>query len=102
MDCRLARFQPNFENALHSRCTVSIVFVSLRSQKNLRADDARFSPNSVALLDGAIVLSRRDGSARWQARFKNGSRWIRVTTKAKNLKDAKEAARELYMDARYA
>ena len=33
--------------------------------------------------------------------FKNGSRWIRVTTKEKNLKDAKEVARELYTDARY-
>jgi hypothetical protein len=62
----------------------------------------KLSPSSVTLLDGAIVLSRRDGSARWQARFKNGSRWIRVTTKEKNLKDAaKEVARELYTDARY-
>jgi integrase len=61
----------------------------------------KLSPDSVTLLDGAIVLSRRDGSARWQARFKNGGRWIRVTTKEKKLKDAKEAARELYVDARY-
>lgn len=54
----------------------------------------KLSPRSVTLLDGAIVLSRRDGSAKWQARFKNGSRWIRVTTKEKNLKYAKEVARE--------
>ena len=47
------------------------------------------------------MLSRRDGSAKWQARFKNGSRWIRVTTKEKDLKEAKEIARELYTDARY-
>ena len=61
----------------------------------------KLSPRSVTLLDGAIVLSRRNGSAKWQARFKNGSRWIRVTTKTKDLDEAKEAARELYMDARY-
>ena len=61
----------------------------------------QLSPRSITLLDGAIVLSRRDGSAKWQARFKNGSRWIRVTTKTKDLDEAKEAARELYMDARY-
>ena len=61
----------------------------------------KLSPRSVTLLDGAIVLSRRDGSAKWQARFKNGSRWICVTTKEKNLKYAKEVAREVYTDARY-
>jgi integrase len=61
----------------------------------------KLSPDSVTLLDGAIVMSRRDGSAKWQARFKNGSRWIRVTTKEKDLKEAKEIARELYTDARY-
>ena len=61
----------------------------------------KLSPSSVTLLDGAIVLSRGDGSARWQARFKNSSRWIRVTTKEKNLKDAREVARKLYTDARY-
>ena len=61
----------------------------------------KLSPRSVTILDGAIVLSRRNGSAKWQARFKNGSRWIRVSTKTNDLDDAKEAARELYMDARY-
>jgi integrase len=61
----------------------------------------KLSPESVTLLDGVVVLTRRDGSAKWQARFKNGSRWIRVTTKEKDLKEAKEIARELYTDARY-
>jgi integrase len=61
----------------------------------------KLSPDSLTLLDGAIVLSRRNGSARWQARFKNGSRWIRVTTKVRDLKEAKKAARELYVDAQY-
>ena len=61
----------------------------------------KLSPNSVTLLDGAVVLSRRNGSARWQARFKNGNRWIRATTKEKNLNDAKRSAREIYLDAQY-
>jgi len=55
----------------------------------------KLSPNSVTLLDGAVVLSRRNGSARWPARFKNGNRWIRATTKEKNLNDAKRSAREI-------
>ena len=59
------------------------------------------SPNSVALLDGAIVLTRRTGTAKWQARFKADGRWIRVSTKMKDLEEAKEAAEDLYLDARY-
>jgi hypothetical protein len=88
--------------SLHSRCTVENVFHIGGFREKICPDDMpKLSPSSVALLDGAIVLSRRDGTARWQARFKNGSRWIRVTTKAKDLNDAKEVARELYTDARY-
>ena len=61
----------------------------------------KLSSQSITLLDGAVVLSRRNGSAKWQARFKSGGRWICVTTKTKDLDEAKDAARELYMDARY-
>jgi hypothetical protein len=46
----------------------------------------KLSPQSITLLDGAIVPTRRDGSAKWQARFK-------VTTGTKDLEEAKEAAR---------
>ena len=59
------------------------------------------SPESVTILDGSIVLSRRHESAKWQARFKVENRWIRVMTKEKDLKEAKTAAEELYLDARY-
>ena len=92
-----------FANTLHTRCTILTLFVSSRDRTKFAGKTGmpKLSPRSVTLLDGAIVLSRRDGSAKWQARFKNGSRWIRVTTKKKDLDDAKEAARELYMDARY-
>jgi hypothetical protein len=61
----------------------------------------KLSPNSITLLDGNIILSRRHESLKWQARFKVENRWIRITTKEKNLKEAKTAAEELYLDARY-
>ena len=97
-------FNQTIENALHSRCTVlsCVRIVNTDRKKILRADGC---PNSPLIRWRCSTvqscLSRRDGSAKWQARFKNGSRWIRVTTKEKNLKDAKEVARELYIDARY-
>jgi integrase len=53
------------------------------------------------MLDGAIVLTRRDGTSKWQARFKAGNRWIRITTKEKELKEARTAASDLYVDAHY-
>lgn len=59
------------------------------------------SPNSVVILEGTVVLTQRHGSAKWQARFKAAGRWRRISTKAKELKDAKAAATELYLDARY-
>ncbi|HUI13025.1 MAG TPA: hypothetical protein VL048_06095 [Xanthobacteraceae bacterium] len=53
------------------------------------------------ILDGAVVLTQRNGSAKWQARFKIAGHWHRVSTKAKNLTEAKDAATELYLDAKY-
>jgi len=52
-------------------------------------------------MDGAIVLTQRRGTVRWQARFKIDGRWKRVTTKAKTLAEAKVAAKESYLDATY-
>jgi integrase len=59
------------------------------------------SPNSVTILDGNIVLTRRVGSSKWQARYKIGNRWIRITTGEKDLKEAKEVASDRYLDAKY-
>jgi hypothetical protein len=55
----------------------------------------KLSPNSVTIHDGNVVLTRRDGTSKWPARFKIDGRWIRVTTKEKDLKEAKQVAREL-------
>jgi hypothetical protein len=61
----------------------------------------KLSANFVTILDGAVVLTQRSGTAKWQVRVKIDGRWIRATTKEKGLKEAKEAARELYMETHY-
>ena len=61
----------------------------------------KLSPNSITLLDGNIILSQRNESAKWQARFKVENRWIRITTKENGIKEAMKAAEDLYLDARY-
>ena len=66
-----------------------------------RADMPQLAPTSVTLLDGDIVLTQRSRSSAWQARYKIGDRWVRVTTKQRNLKDAKIAAKELHLDAKF-
>jgi integrase len=59
------------------------------------------SVNSVTILDGAVVLTQRQHSAAWQARFRIGNKWMRVTTKQKELEKAKETARTMYMRAQF-
>lgn len=58
----------------------------------------KLAPNTVTVLDGDVRLFRRPRSRSWQATFKMGGRWIRVTTKCKQLADAKKRARELYLE----
>jgi integrase len=62
---------------------------------------AKLSPNTVTILDGDVRLTRRGGSSAWQAAFKIGDRWVRTTTKFKQLADARERAKELYMEYRF-
>ena len=61
----------------------------------------QLAETSVVILDGAVVLTLRPRSSAWQARFRIGGRWIRVTTKQSDLEKAKEAARVLYGRARF-
>jgi integrase len=61
----------------------------------------KISAETVTLLDGDVRLTRRKNSAAWQAAFKIGDRWVRVTTKARQLADAKETAKTLYMEYRF-
>ena len=61
----------------------------------------QLSANSVQILDGAVVLTQRKRSSVWQARFRIDKKWLRVTTKQKDLEKAKEAARTIYQRARF-
>ena len=61
----------------------------------------QLSEKSVTLLDGAVVLTLRSRSSAWQARFRIGNRWLRVTTKQTELEKAKETARDMYLRARF-
>jgi hypothetical protein len=58
----------------------------------------KLSSETVTLLDGDIRVFKRARSRAWQATFKMDGRWVRVSTKCKQLAEAKEAARELYIE----
>ncbi|CAN1505915.1 XerC Integrase [Methylophilaceae bacterium] len=62
---------------------------------------AQLSVNSVQILDGAVTLTKRDNSAAWQARYKIGSKWIRTTTKQKELARATKTAQDIYLRATF-
>lgn len=58
----------------------------------------KLSPKTVTLLDGDVRLFKRGRSRAWQAAFKIDGRWVRITTKCRQLDDAKKRARELYVE----
>jgi integrase len=58
----------------------------------------KLSPQTVTLLDGDLRLFKRDRSRAWQATFKIDGRWVRISTKHKQLDAAKKRARELYVE----
>jgi hypothetical protein len=60
----------------------------------------KLSASTETLLDGDIRLYQRERSRAWQASFKIHGRWVPVTTDCKRLADAKNRARELYMEHR--
>jgi integrase len=51
------------------------------------------------LMNNELVLYRRERSAIWQCRFKVADIWQRASTKQRDLKLAKKAARELMIEA---
>ena len=56
----------------------------------------------IHILDGLVVLYRRDRSARWQARLKlSDNSWRRVSTGATDSVAAGKAAMKLYYDAEF-
>ena len=61
----------------------------------------KLSPASVTLLDGVVVLYKRSRTRKWQARFKVGNYWKRITTKSNDLENAKDVALEHYMECMF-
>ena len=59
------------------------------------------SPNTHTLLDGEVKVYKRGNSRRWQATFKIGEHWVRISTGKRDLEEAKAVAREAYMDYRF-
>ena len=62
---------------------------------------AQLSVNSVQILDGSVTLTKRNRSSAWQERYKIGNKWIRATTKHKELERATKAAQDIYLRARF-
>ena len=57
---------------------------------------------SIYLRDGAVVLHKRADSTVWQVRFKlYDRRWHAMSTKQHDLEYAKQAACEIYDEARF-
>ena len=58
----------------------------------------KLSSETVTLLDEDIRVFKRPRSRAWQAIFKMDGTQVRVSTKCKQLSEAKEAVRELYIE----
>jgi len=52
-------------------------------------------------MDGEVRLFKRKRSSIWQVVFMMDGRQVRVSTKKRILQDAKDAAREIYLDYRF-
>jgi len=61
----------------------------------------QLSENSVQLLNGKLVLTKRDRSPYWQVRFRIGRKWIRASTKCEDLDEANGVAFELHAEAKF-
>jgi hypothetical protein len=57
----------------------------------------KLNPNTPTLMDGEVRLFKRKRSSVWQVVFMMGGRQVRVSTNKRILKDAKDAAREIYL-----
>ena len=59
------------------------------------------SPNTHVLMDGEVKVYKRGNSKRWQATFKIEDHWIRISTGKTVLEDAKQVARDQYLEYRF-
>ncbi|MDG1459802.1 MAG: hypothetical protein P8Q92_18360 [Pseudoprimorskyibacter sp.] len=61
----------------------------------------KLNPNSPTLKDGEVRLLKRKRSSVWQVVFVMDGRQVRVSTKKRILQDAKDAARDIYLNCRF-
>jgi len=70
------------------------------------AEKQKITPLSTAeraICDGSVVLFRRSGSKRWQARIRRTTgKWVVYSTKKADIEAAKEVAENKYRDMEYA
>ena len=93
--------------------TISVVLNATSSVKQINAQAIPTKPQSIGELvaaehrlhhmrDGEVVLYKIVRSAYWQARFHLYSgKWIRFSTRKRNLEDAQRLACDRYDEARY-
>ena len=53
------------------------------------------------ILDGEVRVYRRERSKRWQAAFSIDGQTVRVSTGKRDLEEAKEHARDTYLEYRF-
>jgi len=61
----------------------------------------RLNPDTIKIMDGVAVLFRRNRSAAWQVRYKAHGKWLRTTTQQMLLADARRAAEDIVLEARF-
>ena len=61
----------------------------------------RLNPDTIKIMDGVAVLFRRNRSAAWQVRYKANGKWLRTTTQQMLLADARRAAEDIVLEARF-
>ena len=57
--------------------------------------------DTVLILDGEVRVYRRERSRRWQAAFSIDGKAIRISTGKKDLNEAKEIARDTYLEYKF-
>jgi len=62
---------------------------------------ATLNSDTHVLLDGAVKVYKRNNTKRWQATFQIEGHWVRISTGKRDLVEAKDVAREQYMDYKF-
>jgi len=93
---------PQPQQSVQSGAAVASNPAPLLESLKLSAGVAKHGELLHHLRDGCVVLYKRARSQVWQVRFKLGDlKWLRFTTKHKELAYAKKAAGEMYDRARF-